>query len=222
MTKEKSKNNKQSEASDMGKNVDDRKTMAEEIEESLNASGHCASGCRGTTPETSCNPEWESSEDIIAQLEHENAKLKKECAEAEQKRLFMLADIDNQRKRIAKDMEAMRYSVVQDTLSPFLQVFEHFSMAITAAAASDNYKSLLQGLEMIQKEFDKAFSELGVVRVDAVGKDFDPALHDAVAQEASETVPAGKVIRQWSAGYKSGERLLKPAMVVVSSGPAKE
>ena len=56
----------------------------------------------------------------------------------------------------------------------------------------------------------------------AVGKDFDPNLHEAVSQEASDTVPAGKVIRQWSFGYKTPQRLLKPAMVVVSSGPQQK
>ena len=75
---------------------------------------------------------------------------------------------------------------------------------------------------MMQNELDKAFSELGVVKIDAVGKDFDPNLHEAVSQEASDTVPAGKVIRQWSFGYKTPKRLLKPAMVVVSSGPQQK
>ena len=56
--------------------------------------------------------------------------------------------------------------------------------------------------------------------IDATGKPFDPALHEAVAEESSDTVPNGTVIRQWSRGYQCGSRLLKPAMVVVSSGPA--
>lgn len=161
--------------------------------------------------------EWKAVQDAASE---KYEKLKKDYDELEKKRLLLLADMDNQRKRFAKDLEALRYSVMEDTLFPFLQVFEHFSMAVAAAAASDNYKSLLQGMDMIQKEFDKAFSELGVIRIDAVGQEFDPKLHEAVAQEASDTVPAGRIIRQWSHGYKKGDRLLKPAMVVVSSGPA--
>lgn len=154
------------------------------------------------------------------ELKEKVASLEKEKNELAQKRLLLLAEMDNQRKRIAKEMESTRYNVMQDTLSPFLQVFDHFTMAVSAAANSDNHQSLVQGLEMIQKEFDRAFSELGVRKIDAVGKEFDPKLHEAVAQEASDDVPAGIVIRQWSCGYASGERLLKPAMVVVSSGPA--
>ena len=79
---------------------------------------------------------------------------------------------------------------------------------------------LLQGMDIIQKEFDKAFADLDVTVIDATGKPFDPALHEAVAEEPSDTVPNGTVIRQWSRGYQCGTRLLKPAMVVVSSGPA--
>lgn len=150
-------------------------------------------------------------EETIAAL---NAKL----TEAETQRLLALAEMDNQRKRAAKERENLRANVEQDTLQPFLQVFEHFTMAVTAAEKAQNLETLLKGMEMIQAEFDKAFSELGVEKIDAMGKEFDPKLHEAVAQEPSETVPAGTVIKQWSFGFKSGDRLLKPAMVIVSSG----
>lgn len=150
----------------------------------------------------------------------EEAKLKLEASE--KKYLLLLADMENLRKRCMKDMESTRYNTMADTISPFLQVFDHFGMAVKASEQSDNLKMLLDGMKMIQGEFDKAFQELGVECIDAVGQEFDPNLHEAVGQEASDTVPAGKVIRQWSCGYKTGSRLLKPAMVVVSSGKSEE
>ena len=146
----------------------------------------------------------------------EEARLKLEAAD--KKYLLLLADMENLRKRCQKDAESIRYNTMADTIAPFLQVFDHFGMAVQASEKSDNLKMLLDGMKMIAGEFDKAFQELGVECIDAVGKDFDPNLHEAVSQEESETVPAGKVIRQWSRGYKTGSRLLKPAMVVVSSG----
>jgi molecular chaperone GrpE len=109
-----------------------------------------------------------------------------------------------------------------DTLLPFFQVFDHFSMAVAATETSSNIQSLMAGLKMIGSEFDRAFSDLGIERIDATGKDFDPATQEAMSQEASDTVPAGKVIRQWSYGYKLGDHLLKAANVVVSSGPAEK
>ena len=157
-----------------------------------------------------------------AEYEAKIKELETKLKEADDKYLRAVAEMDNTRKRTAKEMETLRLNVMMDTITPFLQVFDHFSMAVTASSASNNLKSLLDGMKMIQNEFDKAFSELGVVKIDAVGKDFDPNQHEAVSQEASDTVPAGKVIRQWSFGYKTPQRLLKPAMVVVSSGPQQK
>ena len=148
------------------------------------------------------------------------ASLEKTVAELEDKRIRLLAEMENQRKRALKDMESVRNNVMTDTLHPFFQVFDHFSMAVAATGATNNLQALLEGMKMIQAEFDKAFSELGIEKIDATGKDFDPTRHEAVSEEASETVPAGKVLRQWCFGYKCGERLLKPAGVVVSAGPA--
>lgn len=162
--------------------------------------------------------EWETPpEDGSAKL----AELEKKLAEAEKQRLLALAEMDNQRKRFSKELEALRYRVTQDTLFPFLTVMDHFSMAVKAAEAPGaNVDVILKGMEMIANEFDHAFTDLGVEKIDASGKPFDPNFHEAVAEEPSDTVPAGVVIRQWSMGCKMGSRLLKPAMVVVSSGPA--
>ena len=154
--------------------------------------------------------------------EEKVAKLEKALLEMEDKRLRLLAEMENQRKRAVKDMEAVRYNTMTDTLHPFFQVFDHFSMAVAATETTTNMQSLLEGMKMIRAEFDRAFSDLGIERIDATGKDFDPNTQEAMSQEASDTVPAGKVIRQWSFGYKMGDRLLKPANVVVSSGPAEK
>ena len=154
--------------------------------------------------------------------EEKTAKLEKALLEMEDKRLRLLAEMENQRKRAVKDMEAVRYNTITDTLHPFFQVFDHFSMAVAATETTTNMKTLLEGMKMIRAEFDRAFSDLGIERIDATGQDFDPNTQEAVSQEASDTVPAGKVIRQWCFGYKMGDRLLKPANVVVSSGPAEK
>ncbi|MBO4633399.1 MAG: nucleotide exchange factor GrpE [Lentisphaeria bacterium] len=154
--------------------------------------------------------------------EEKLVKLEKALLEMEDKRLRLLAEMENQRKRAVKDMEAVRYNTMTDTLHPFFQVFDHFTMAVAATETTTNMQTLLEGMKMIRAEFDRAFADLGIERIDATGKDFDPNTQEAMSQEASDTVPAGKVIRQWSFGYKMGDRLLKPANVVVSSGPAEK
>ncbi len=177
-------------------------------------------------PQAEETPESNFPEAEEKQLQEEHDKkvkdLEAKLAEAEDKRLRCYAEMDNLRKRTAKEMEVQRLNVLQDTVFPFFQVFDHLGMAVKAAENSDNLKSLLQGVKMIENEFDKAFSEVGVTKIDAVGQDFDPNLHEAVSQEASDTVPQGKVIRQWNYGFKTPQRLLKPARVVVSSGPEQK
>ncbi len=172
--------------------------------------------------ETVAETETEAAAEVADEADKQVKELTAKLAEAEKLRLLALAEMDNQRKRLANEREALRLNTEQNTVMPFLQVFDHFTMAVTAAGSSTNLDALLKGMEMIQKEFDRAFSELGIEKIEAVGKDFDPNLHEAMAQEPSETVPAGKVIKQWCLGFKAGSRLLKPAMVIVSSGKPEE
>ncbi|MFA6714297.1 MAG: nucleotide exchange factor GrpE [Victivallales bacterium] len=148
--------------------------------------------------------------------------LNTELAEAKDALLRLKADFQNYRMRTAKEIANARTFAQSDTIMPFLQVFDHFNMAMTAAEKSDNMDAIKQGLEMILAEYRKRLDELGVEPFDAVGKKFDPQLHDAMSHEPSDEVEEGHVIRQWNSGYKMGERLLRPATVVVSSGPADD
>ena len=151
----------------------------------------------------------------------EEEKLREALTELQAKYLYLQAEYQNYRKRVAKDIADARGYAYADALGPFMTVFDFLAMADTAAVQSDNVESIRQGLKMIIAEFNKAFDTLGVKPLETVGKPFDPALHEAVAHEASETVPEGMVIRQWSNGFKMGEKLLRPARVVVSDGAAK-
>ena len=151
----------------------------------------------------------------------EEEKLREALAELQAKYLYLQAEYQNYRKRVAKDIADAKGYAYADALGPFMTVFDFLAMADTAAVQSDNIESIRQGLKMIIGEFNKAFDTLGVKPLETVGKPFDPALHEAVAHEASDSVPEGVVIRQWSNGFKMGEKLLRPARVVVSDGAAK-
>jgi molecular chaperone GrpE len=165
----------------------------------------------------------EVAEEKKEQTPEEQIKaLTENLIEAEDKILRLQAEYQNYRKRASKDISNARMFGLTETIVPFLQVFDHFSMAVKAAESSDNMDAIRQGLEMILGEYGKALEELGVQKFDAVGQAFDPDLHEAMAREASDEVEEDHVIKQWSCGYKMGERLLRPAMVVVSSGPADD
>lgn len=179
------------------------------------------------------NEEAEETKEVAGEAEEETVEkeptpeekieaLTAELAEEKDSLLRLRADFQNYRMRTAKEIANARMYGQTDTILPFLQVFDHFSMAMMAAEKSDNMDAIKQGLEMILKEYKKGLDELGVVAFDAVGEKFDPKLHDAMTNEPSDDVEEGYVIKQWNAGYKLGERLLRPATVVVSSGPAKD
>ena len=145
-------------------------------------------------------------------------ELENKLAEAEDQNLRLRAEYDNYRKRSYRELSDARAYAKTDTLTPFLNVFDHFKMAVTAADTTDDMQVIQEGLKMINSEFAKAMEELGVTEGDAVGDSFDPNIHEAVAEEVSDE-DEGIIIKQWRCGYKIGDRLLRPASVVVSSGP---
>lgn len=158
---------------------------------------------------------WKKKKDPLKEAKEEIAKLN-------EKILRLHAEYDNFRKRTAKDLRNSRESGVVDTIMPFLQVYDHMKMASMSIENGDNLDAIRQGVSMIVNEFKNAIADLSVEEVDAIGSVFDPNLHSAVAHEPSDEVPEGNVLKQWSVGYKKGDRLIKPAKVVVSSGPKKE
>lgn len=176
-----------------------------------------------TDPHAESDPQSESpNADAAAPEEKESEvdKLKRELEEMRDKFLYLQADYQNYRKRTAKDIADARIYGAAGVLEPFLTVYDFLNMAKAAAEKSDNIESIRQGLNMILGEYVKALDENGVKKVTTVGSKFDPELHEAVANEPSDTIPEGEIIREWSGGYQYGSRLLRPARVVVSSGPA--
>ena len=129
------------------------------------------------------------------------------------------ADFENYRKRAVRDKEeAVKYAnaALIERLIPLL---DNFEFGIQAARAEGS-QAVLVGLEMVAKQFQEFLTSVGVETIDAEGQPFDHNLHEAVAQEASDTVPEGVVIRQLRKGYKLRDRLIRPANVFVSKGKA--
>eukprot|EP00764_Aduncisulcus_paluster_P009418 gnl/Carplike_NY0171/3126_a4199_439.p1 GENE.gnl/Carplike_NY0171/3126_a4199_439~~gnl/Carplike_NY0171/3126_a4199_439.p1 ORF type:complete len:215 (-),score=46.61 gnl/Carplike_NY0171/3126_a4199_439:284-928(-) len=166
--------------------------------------------------------EKEEKEKKEPTAEEKIESLQEELANAKDDLLRLKADYQNYRMRTAKEISNARVFGQTDTLLPFLQVFDHFNMAMIAAERSDNMDAIKEGLQMILREYKKGLEELGVVPFDATGEKFDPKLHEAMTHEPSDEVEEGYVIKQWNTGYRLGERLLRPATVVVSSGPATQ
>ena len=163
-----------------------------------------------TDPKTE-EPAAEAEPDYKAQL-----------AELQDKYLRKLAEFDNYRKRMAREFMEARDQARRATIGDFLTVYDYFSMGMSAIETAADIAVLKQGMEMIWAEFQRVLDGLNVKEIESVGKPFDANIHEAMSQEASDTVPEGVVIRQWKAGFKIGDKLLRPAMVVVSTGKPKE
>ena len=175
-------------------------------------------------PEEKAQEKTPAAETEAKEEKKEEKKLtpEEELAALQAKYLYLQEEYQNYRKRMVKELADARRFAIEDTVQPFFAVYDFLSMAETAANQSDNIEAIRQGLMMIIAEYRKAFDELSLKPFNAVGEKFDPSLHDAVAHESSEEIEEGVVSKQWNCGFKLGEKVLRPARVVVSSGAPKE
>lgn len=174
-------------------------------------------------PETEAEVAGQAAEepvvDPVAALEAEKADL-------QDKLLRSIAEVDNVRKRAARETADARIYAIERFAGDLLSVSDNLSRAMEALshdereALSEAGKSLMGGIEMTQKELHTVLARHGVTAVDAApGASFDPNLHQAVSQIPSDQ-PAGTIALCFQNGWKIGERTLRAAMVAVSTGPA--
>lgn len=129
------------------------------------------------------------------------------------------ADFDNFKKRIRREMEDGEKRAREDLLKDLLPVFDNLERAAQHAGTASDVKSLAEGIAMVLRIFTDTLGRIGIERVPAVGQPFDPAVHEAVQQlETTEFAP-GTVAAEVQAGYRFGDRLVRPAMVVVAKPP---
>ena len=150
------------------------------------------------------------SESAAPSAEDQTAKLQAEVSAR--------ADLENTRKRLQREKEdSVRYAN-SSLLEKLLPVVDNFELGLTAARQSTEASAVLSGMGMVQKQLEEFLREQGMLTIDAVGQKFDPNLHEALGEEASDEAPEGVVIRQLRKGYKLKDRLLRPANVFVSKG----
>jgi len=153
--------------------------------------------------------------------------LKAQAAKADEnwnRFLRVTADLENFRKRAAREREeAVRYAN-ESLIKKLIPVLDNFEMAIAAAsqapAQAETNQSLQTGVAMIQHQLKNALLETGLEELDAAGKTFDPNWHEAVDQRETTEFAEGQVMQQLRKGYKLRDRLIRPATVVVARKPA--
>lgn len=161
------------------------------------------------------NIETETTEtahtDAVAEAKVEAAKWKELAARNQ-------ADLENYRKRVARDREDDIKRAKLGLLEDLLPVMDNFELGMIEVRKGDPKSPIVFGMEMIERQLKDFMAASGVELIEAVGSVFDPNLHEAVGQEESAEIEEGKVIRQLRKGYKVRDRLLRAAMVFVSKG----
>jgi len=141
-----------------------------------------------------------------------------EVAQWKEVALRSAAELDNYRKRMAREMQdAARYANA-GLLEALLPVLDNFDYGLQAAKAENEDSIIFIGMSMVLKQMQDFLREQGVEEVAAAGA-FDPNVHEAMTQTPSDDVPEGQILYQTRKGYRLRDRLLRPASVVVSAGP---
>ena len=152
------------------------------------------------------------------ETEEGNEKLKEALCLAEElkdKYLRAHAELDNARKRFIKEKEEYVKFANKDILSETLYVIDNFDRALGHMNGTQKVESILEGIKMIQKQFHLLLERNGVKKIEALGKRFDPALHEAVEHVETSGEKDGMVIEEVQPGYLLNGRLLRPAVVKV-------
>jgi molecular chaperone GrpE len=160
----------------------------------------------------------------IAALEDKVASLTQEKKELWEKFVRSSADLENYRKRAKRDLDDAKADARTRVLKEMLPVADNLERAV--AHATGDTASVLEGVRLVLRQFTHAFERTEVTAIEAEGKPFDPNLHEAIGQQESD-LPPGTVVSVLQRGYKLGDRLLRPVLVVVAKpktapAPAEE
>ena len=131
--------------------------------------------------------------------------------------LRLRADFDNFQKRISREREENASLAAETALKKLLPVIDDFERALPPTT-QPNSPGIIEGVRLVLNKFRAVLAELGLQEISAMGRPFDPHLHEAIAQVHSTTQSEGIVVEQTRKGYQLGPRLLRPASVVVSKG----
>ncbi len=142
-----------------------------------------------------------------------------EQAEIQDRFLRSQAELDNTRKRYQKELEQTRQYAATPFIQSLLPALDNLKRATDAAESADHVDELKQGVEMVAKQILDVFSQHDVKAIDALGKPFDPNLHEALQQLPSDEYPPMTVIQELEQGFILNDRVVRPTKVIVSSGP---
>ena len=159
----------------------------------------------------------EKNDDPLKVMEASLESMEQESKDSHDRFLRVSAEFENYKKRAAREMNDFRKFANESFVKAMLPVVDNLDRAIESSSVDDHSNSsVVEGVNMTLKEILKIFEQFGVKPFESLGKTFDPALHQAVMQEESDDHPEKTILNELEKGYMMHDRLLRPAMVVVS------
>ena len=160
--------------------------------------------------EPAAQEEGETPDPLMAELE----SLKTQVAQQEDKYLRLAAEYDNYRRRTTREKESIWNDAKAEAAVAFLPVYDNLERALKQETADEAYK---KGVEMTMNQLKSVLEKLGITEIDALGKPFDPALHNAVMHVEDENFGENTVAEVFQAGFMLGEKVIRFAMVKVAN-----
>ena len=182
-----------------------------------------AEAAAAEVPEAPKDPKDAELDSLKLQVEFSVAKgreLMGKIKDEHEKMLRAVADLENYKKRAAKEKEEMQKFGNEKLLKDVLPVFDNFDRALDAAKSAADFESLRKGVEMTRKLFEDTLGKHGVRAFSAKGQVFDPNRHEAMTAAETTEMPPNHVYSEVLRGFTLNDRLVRPALVVVSRTPS--
>jgi molecular chaperone GrpE len=173
------------------------------------------------------NPQAEGAKPQVSKPYVDPSLMVDEAAEMKNRLLRALADMENLRKRTEREVADARQYGIASFARDVLGVADNFRRALEAvgpelrAGADAAVNSLIEGVELTERELMKSLEKNGIRKIEPQGEKFDPNLHQAMYEVPDPSVPSGTIVQVVQPGYVIGERILRPALVAVSKGGPK-
>jgi molecular chaperone GrpE len=161
-------------------------------------------------------------EDALKQSESAREAAEEGAKEEKEKFVRLYAEFENFRKRAAKENEDAKRYGYEKVMREILPVLDGLEKALEHATQAEDKKAIIEGVELVLKQFLRAMENFGVQPLYAVGQPFDPNYHEAMGHHESEEHEPDTVVQEYRRGYTFHDRLLRPALVTVAKPPGKK
>jgi molecular chaperone GrpE len=155
----------------------------------------------------------ESPEQIVDLLEQQVSDLRERELKAQ-------AELENFRKRLLRDTDQQLKYALLPFVRDIVEVVDNLNRATEAGATKGSSEGVIAGVKLVQHQFHQVLAKYSCAPIESLGKSFDPNFHQAIAQQSSAEYAAGTVMLETSMGYVMHDRVVRPSMVIVSTGPA--